>query len=90
MVKIELMPDHEHCIETVAKRKYIELVQRLLGNTTCDTETGEKLEILRLFLETADFGKLRSKSEEQLIQGKKVQFILYLEDTLPKCEMRVS
>jgi hypothetical protein len=90
MVKIELMPDHEHCIETVAKRKYTELLQRLLGNATSDTETEEKLETLKLFLETSDFGKLRSKSEEQLIQGKKVHFIVYLEDTIPKCEMRVS
>jgi hypothetical protein len=89
MVKIELIPDHEHCIETVARRKYTELLQRLLGNAASDAETEEKLETLRLFLETADFGKLRSKSEEQLIQGKNVRFTVYLENSIPKCEMHV-
>jgi hypothetical protein len=50
MVKIELVPDHEHYVETVAKRKYMELVQRLLENETGNIELEEKLETLRLFL----------------------------------------
>jgi hypothetical protein len=90
MVKIELIPDNEHCIETVARRKYTELLQRLLGNATSDTETEEKLETLRLFLEMTDFSKLRSEYEKQLSAGKNVRFTVHLENSIPKSKMRVS
>jgi hypothetical protein len=90
MVKIELMPDLEHCFETVAKRNHAELVQRLLGGETGDIELKEKLETLRLFLETADFGKLRSVSDEQLLHGKKVQFTIYVESNVLRYEIYVT
>jgi len=90
MLKIEMVPDLAHCIETIARRKHAELAQRLLGSETGNTETEEKLEILRLFLETADFRKLRSESEKQLIDGRNVRFTVYLEDGVPKCEMHVT
>jgi hypothetical protein len=90
MVKIELVPDLEHCIEKTAKSKYAEFLQILLENKTPDADVERKLETLRLFLETADFPRLRSESEKQLIDGKKVRFLLYLEDSIPKCEMHVT
>ena len=90
MLKIELVPDPSHCIETVAKRKYAELVQKLLAPGGGNKELQEKLEILRLFLETADFKKLRSESEKQLMQGEEVRFIFYLEGGVPKYEMQVT
>ena len=90
MLKIALVPDLSHCIETVARRKHAELSQGLLGSETGNTETEEKLEILRLFLETADFRKLRSESEKQLIDGRNVRFTVYLEGGVPKCEMHVT
>lgn len=89
MVKIELIPDLEHCIETTAKNRYAKILQELLGNKTIDSETEYQLETLRLFLETANFPRLRSESEKQLINGKKVRFIVYLEDAISKCEMHV-
>jgi len=49
----------------------------------------EKLDILRLFLESADFNKLRSESEKHLVAGKKVKFILYLEKGMPEYQMKV-
>jgi len=37
------------------------------------------LELLRTFLESADFRKLRQQSEEYLLKGQKIKFILYRE-----------
>ncbi|MFC1928327.1 hypothetical protein ACFLXK_01825 [Chloroflexota bacterium] len=53
-------------------------------------ELEEKFEILRLFLETADFNKLRSESEKHLVEGKRVKFILDLENGQLKHEMKVT
>ena len=52
-------------------------------------ERAEKFETLRLFLESADFNKLRSESEKHLIEGKKVKFIVHLEKGKPEYEMKV-
>jgi len=90
MLRIELVPDLDHCIETIARRKHAEFSQRLLGSEAGNSEMEEKLEILRLFLETADFRKLRSESEKRLVNGRNVRFTVYLEGNTPKCEMHVT
>ena len=74
-------------METQTKRHYNQISGKLLkkGN---DNELAEKLEILRLFIESADFNKLRSKSEKHLVEGKRVKFILYLEKGKPEYEMK--
>jgi len=90
MLKIELVPDLEHCVETLARKKYAELTRILLEKEAGDEETGEKLEILRLFLETADFKKLRAESEKYLAEGKIVRFTVYLENGVPGCQMQVN
>jgi len=87
--KIELVPDLDHCIETVAKKKHTEFVQILLESKAGNSEVEAKSENLRLFLETADFRKLRSESEKQIIEGKSVRFIVYLKDSTLKYEMQV-
>jgi len=86
-VHIELEPELEACVETQTKRRYNQISGKLLkkGN---DNELAEKLEILRLFIESADFNKLRSESEKHLVEGKRVKFILYLEKGKPKYEMK--
>jgi hypothetical protein len=89
LLKIELVPDLDRCIKTVAEKKHSELVQILLESKVGNSEMEERLEILRLFLETADFRKLRSESEQQLMEGKSVRFTLYLEARALKCEMHV-
>jgi len=89
MLKIELVPDLSHCIETVARRKHAELSHRLLGNEAGNAETEDKLEILRLFLETADFRKLRSESEKRFMEGRKVKFVVYLDNDV-KYEIQVT
>jgi len=90
MLKIELVPDLEHCVETLARQKHAELTRMLLEKEAGDEETGEKLETVRLFLETADFRELRAESEKHLAEGKSVQFTVYLEDGAPKCQMQVK
>jgi hypothetical protein len=90
MLRIELVPDLDHCIETIARRKHAELAQILLGSEASDAETEEKLEAFRLFLETADFRKLRAESEKHLADGEDVRFTIYLEDGILKCEMDVT
>ena len=79
MIKIELVPDTTHCIETVARREYQNLVKVCLHNEKDFRESGQKVELLRVFLESADFRKLRRDSEGHLSKGQKVKFELYSE-----------
>ena len=87
-IYIEIEPDLEACVETKAKRQYNQIVSELLKNGE-QGELTEKLELLRLFLESADFNKLRSESEKHLVEGKKIKFILHLEKGKPKHEMKI-
>ena len=79
MLQIELVPDLSHCIETVARRKYEDTLKQLLTPGETGKELEERLEILRLFLQTMDFGKLRAESEKWLVEGKVVRFVIYTE-----------
>ncbi len=47
-----------YCVETAAKKKYDEIVRKLLKED--DEELERQLELLIEFLKKADFGKLRS------------------------------
>ena len=49
----------------------------------------ERLETLRLFLETMDFKQLRRESEKHLIEGKKVGFTVYLKGGIPQYDLHV-
>jgi len=88
MIRIELEPELSACIETKAKREYQKNLSRLL-NKGNNKELQEKSELLRLFLESTDFGKLRSQYEQYLVQGKKVRFILYWQQGKPEYEMQI-
>jgi hypothetical protein len=79
MVQVELVPDLSHCVETAAKREYQELIRSYFQAGKGDSEFEEKIELLRTFLETADFRELRKESEAYLVKGQKVKFILYRE-----------
>jgi len=90
MLKIELVPDLSHCIETVAKREYREATAKLLAVPKENNELGKRIELLRTFLETMDFRKLRQESEKYLVEGRTVKLIFYLENGTPKYEMIVK
>jgi hypothetical protein len=75
-------------VETQAKRQYNQLLRQLLEKDA-DSELMEKAEILRLFLESADFNRLRAESEKHLVEGRKVIFIVHLDRGQPKYEMKI-
>jgi hypothetical protein len=87
MDQIELVPDLSHCIETVARKEYENLARSYLQAGKGGSELGEKIELLRSFLESADFRKLRKQSEGYLLKGQKVKFILYREHGKAKYKM---
>jgi hypothetical protein len=75
-------------VETQAKKRYNQIASALLKKGE-EEELAEKLEMLRLFLESTDFSKLRGEYEKHLRQGKRVKVILYLEEGKPKHQMKV-
>ena len=80
MVSIELKPNLSSCIETLSKKEYEQTLNLLLKKGSVDEALGERLEVLRLFLESTDFGRLRSQYEGYLTEGKKVTFLIYPEE----------
>lgn len=89
MLKVKLIPDLSHCIETIAKQEHTAVAKQLLKPGEENNELEEKLEILDTFLETADFRKLRVESEKRLMDGKKVIFVVYRDKDV-KWEMQVA
>ena len=79
MSQIELIPNLSHCIETVARKEYENLVRSYLQTGKFDEDFEDKVETLRTFLQSADFRKLRQQSDEYLVRGQKIKFILYRE-----------
>jgi hypothetical protein len=86
-VKIELIPTLDLCIEGTAKQEYKKCADEYMLHGKKDRKLEEKIELLRIFLETADFRKLRAESEKHLVEGKKVKFILTSEKGKPVYEM---
>jgi len=85
---IELIPSLDACVETQAKRLYNKILSQLLEKGE-NRELEHKLELLTLFLETADFNKLRSESERHLIESKTVIFTITRDDNSAKHDMKV-
>jgi hypothetical protein len=71
-VLIELEPNLSSCIETLAKREYEKALSTILKAGTEDEELSERLEVLRLFLESTDFSALRSRYEKYLERQKRL------------------
>ena len=89
-IRIVLTPTLSHCIETVAKRKYWKSVNKYLKAKKEDESLEGEIELLRSFLETADFGNLRKQSEKHIINGKQVKFIVSIKNKKPLYEMKVE
>ena len=87
---IELIPTASHCIETTAKREYWKSVDEYLKKGNQDKILEEKIEILKSFLETADFVMLRQQSEKHIIDKKQVVFNLSMRNGKPWYEMTVE
>ena len=90
MYCIELFPSLSHCIETVAKEEYWDSVNKYMESGQENKELEQRIELLKIFLESMDFKKLRSESESYLIEGKTVKFIIHREQDKPSYEMVVT
>jgi hypothetical protein len=89
VARAQLRPDLSRCIETVAREEYEHGLRRLLADEG-DEHLAERTELLRLFLETADFRELRSQSELHLLEGKEVTFVVYMHEGTIKYDLQVS
>lgn len=90
MMEIRLEPTVAICIETTAQREYKRVLNALLKEDQEDRRLEEELELLKLFLESADFGRLRSISEKVLLEGNRVEFILKSSKNSPGYELEVN
>ena len=90
MLKIELVPTLSQCIETVAKKEYDENVRQLLASGEHNRKLLEIAGLLKNFLETVDFKKLRAESERHLVEWRHVKFVVYAEGRAPKYDMQIS
>jgi hypothetical protein len=88
MKVVTLNPTLDACIETQAKRLFNQTASQLLKSPE-DLTLQEQLETLRLFLEQADFHKLRTESEPLLIDGKKIEFVVWQESGKALWEMKI-
>ena len=75
-MELRLEPNISSCIETVAKKEYERVLSILLKGEKDNRRLEEKLELLRIFLESADFRDLRGRSEKIMSKGRRVEFIL--------------
>jgi hypothetical protein len=76
MMKIDIEPDLSHCVRTVARREYQRALQEILSSEQASEDLCQKVDTLRIFLESTDFAKLRSQYEPYLAEGKRVRFTL--------------
>jgi hypothetical protein len=90
MPQIELVPTLDLCIEGTARQEFLRITGDCLQRGKADRALEERIDLLRMFLETADFRRLRAESERHQVEGKKVRFFLYLEDGRPRYELKVD
>ena len=74
-MRIELVPDLDHCVQTKAKQEYAATMSQIMSGDE-SPELEPRLELLKAFLEEADFSRLRQESEEHLTQGRNAKFLL--------------
>lgn len=90
MLPIEFRPGLDECIETLAKREYEESLRACLASPENSDELQEKIKLLRLFLESADFSQLRAEYERWLSEGKAIKVILSLVDERPEVRLMLE
>lgn len=78
-LRAKLVADSEHCLETVARREYQELTRAYLRGELEGSEAEDRIELLREFLETADFAGLRQACEGRIREGRSTAFLLFRE-----------
>lgn len=87
---IELLPSLSHCIETIAREEFWSLVNKYMESVQEDKEVENNIKLLKAFLESMDFKRLRRESEEHLTQGRTIKFVVYWKEGEPNYDMIVS
>jgi transcription elongation GreA/GreB family factor len=87
-IRIELVPTLEHCIESAARHEFRKAADEYMQLNKEDKNLEERIELLRMFLDTADFRQLRAESEKHLTEGKVVRFILTSGKGTPGYELK--
>ncbi|MFO7772864.1 MAG: hypothetical protein R6V59_02820 [Dehalococcoidia bacterium] len=77
---VELYPALHRCIESTARDEFWNSAKQYMEGGQNDKRLEERIKLLKTFLESADFGKLRSQSEKHLAEGKKVKFVVCLRE----------
>jgi len=86
---IELFPGLSHCIETTAREEFWNSVNQYMEGRQEDKKLEARIELLKAFLESMDFKKLRSQSERYLVEGKRVKFVISWKGGKPSYDMVV-
>jgi hypothetical protein len=74
VIRIEIEPELGRCVETTARLRHRRLVEHILQSGNASGQEEEEVDLLRVFLETADFSRLRAQSEPLLAEGHRVVF----------------
>ena len=77
---VELFPSLSDCIEATARDEFWNSANQYMEGEQKDKRLEEKIELLKAFLESAEFRKLRRDSERHLLQGKNVTFVICWKD----------
>jgi hypothetical protein len=86
---IELFPSLSYCIETKAREEFWNSLKQYMKGGQEDKKLEDRIELLKAFLESMDFKKLRSQSERYLIEGKQVKFAIFWKEGKLSYEMVV-
>jgi hypothetical protein len=89
MDSIELFPSLSQCIETTARKEFWNSVDQYMEGGQEDKKLEERIELLKAFLESMNFKKLRSQSERYLVEGQQVKFVISWKEDKPYYEMVV-
>lgn len=89
MDHIELFPSLDHCVETAAREEFWNSVNQYMERGGQHKELEERIELLKAFLESTDFRKLRGQSERYLTEGHKVKFVICRRKEKVDCQMMV-
>ena len=89
MAFIELFPSLSHCIETTATEEFWNSVNQYMEGGQGDKKLEDRIKLLKAFLESMDFKKLRSQSERYLTEGKQVKFAIFWKEGKLSYEMVV-
>ena len=74
----------------MARRRFHRLTESILRGEKTDDATLDEIELLRRFLETADFPRLRAESEKELHSGRSVTFQVFRTHGEVTQQMRVT